>query len=205
MNKIKMNNKIASTSIIYPNVQLGKNVVIEDFCLIGIPVSRPSDEITIIKDNAHIRAGTYIYAGNKIGKNFQTGNKVNIRELNTIGDDVSIGTLSDIEHHALIGNGVRIHSQAFIPEYTILDDHCWIGPNVVITNAKYPLSPNAKDDLKAVHVFNAAKIGANSTLLPGVKVGINSLIGAGSVVTNDIEDNVIAFGNPAIVFRQSDY
>jgi acetyltransferase-like isoleucine patch superfamily enzyme len=205
MNKIKMNNKIATTSIIYPNVQLGKNVVIEDFCLIGIPVSSPSDEITIIKDNAHIRAGTYIYAGNKIGKNFQTGNKVNIRELNTIGDDVSIGTLSDIEHHALIGNGVRIHSQAFIPEYTILDDHCWIGPNVVITNAKYPLSQNAKDDLKAVHVFNAAKIGANSTLLPGVKVGINSLIGAGSVVTNDIEDNVIAFGNPAIVFRQSDY
>ena len=200
-----MNNKIASTSIIYPNVQLGENVVIEDFCLIGIPVSRTSDEITIIKDNAHIRAGTYIYAGNKIGKNFQTGNKVNIRELNTIGDDVSIGTLSDIEHHALIGNGVRIHSQAFIPEYTILDDHCWIGPNVVITNAKYPLSQNAKDDLKAVHVFNAAKIGANSTLLPGVKVGINSLIGAGSVVTNDIEDNVIAFGNPAIVFRQNDY
>ena len=80
-----------------------------------------------------------IYAGNVIGRNFQTGNKVNIRESNRIGDNVSVGTLSVIEHHVEIGNNVRIHTQVFIPEFSVLEDGCWIGPNVVFTNAKYPL------------------------------------------------------------------
>ena len=82
-----------------------------------------------------------IYAGNVIGRNFQTGNKVNIRESNRIGDNVSVGTLSVIEHHVEIGDSVRIHTQAFIPEYSVLEEGCWIGPNVVLTNAKYPAVP----------------------------------------------------------------
>jgi len=197
-------NKIASSAIIYPNVQLGNNIVIEEYCLIGLPFDN-SSQITIIEDNAYIRAGSYIYAGNYIGKNFQTGNKANIRELNKIADNVSIGSLCNIEHQIVIGSGVRIHSQVFIPEHTKLDEHCWIGPNVVITNAKYPLSLNVKNRLKSAHICKNAKIGANSTLLPGVKIGINSLIGAGSIVTNSIEDNVIAFGNPAKVIRPINY
>ena len=88
-----------------------------------------------------------IYAGNRIGENFQTGNKVNIRESNEIGNNVSIGTLSVIEHHVRIGNGVRMHSQVFVPEFTVIEDDAWLGPNVVITNAKYPLSPGVKETL----------------------------------------------------------
>ena len=67
-----------------------------------------------------------------------------IRESNNIGCNVSIGTGSCIEHHINIQDGVRIHSQAFIPEFTVLKKNAWIGPNVVITNAKYPLGKNVK-------------------------------------------------------------
>src|SRR3982750_3101310 len=109
-----------------------------------------------------------------IGANFQTGHGVMIRELNEIGDNVSVGTHSVIEHHVKIGNRVRIHSNAFIPEFSVIEDGAWIGPNVVFTNALYPLSPNAKDNLKGPHVMSDAKIGANSTLLPDVRVGRNS-------------------------------
>jgi acetyltransferase-like isoleucine patch superfamily enzyme len=197
---------ISDTAIIYPNVVLGKDVVIEDYCIIGLPfIGMENDQTTIIGDGSIIRSGTYIYAGNKIGKNFQTGNKVNIRELNKIGDNVSIGTLSVIEHNVKILNGVRIHSQAFIPEYTTLEDGCWIGPNVVITNALYPLHPQAKDHLRGVHIKHNAKIGANATILPGIFIGANSLIGAGSVVTKNVEDNVIVAGNVAKVLRKVDY
>ena len=198
-------NKIALTSIIYPNVELGNNIIIEDFCIIGIPVSGLVNKKTIIGDNAIIRAGTYIYSGNKIGKNFQAGNKANIRESNTIGDNVSIGTFSCIEHQVIIGKSVRIHSNVFVPEFTLLDNNCWLGPNVVITNAKYPLKLDVKDNLNSAHICSGAKIGANSTLLPGVRVGQNSLIGAGSIVTKDIEDNIIAFGNPAKKIRKINY
>ena len=197
--------KISSTAIIHPNVSIGSNVVIEDFCIIGVPFKGMKNEQTIIGDNSIIRSGTYIYAGNKIGKNFHTGNKVNIRELNVIGDNVSIGTLSVIEHNITIHNGVRIHTQAFIPEYTIIEKNCWIGPNVVFTNAKYPKHPKVKENLKGAYIQKNVKIGANTTLLPGVVIGKHSLIGAGSVVIKNVASGLIVAGSPAKQIRKVDY
>ncbi len=190
-------------STIYDGVTLGEPVRIEEFCLIGVPVGRTAAgaHATVIGANAWIRSHTVIYAGNTIGRNFVTGNKVNIRELNEIGDDVSVGTLSVVEHHVRIGNRVRIHTQAFIPEFSVLEDDCWIGPNVVLTNARYPVSPGVKDSLQGPHIGRGAKIGANATILPGVQVGAHALVGAGSVVVKDVPRNAVVVGNPARVIN----
>ena len=184
---------------VYTGVHIGQNTIVEDYCIIGVaPRGKKEGEIdTSIGSGSHIRSHTVIYAGNQIGKNFQTGNKVNIRELNEIGDNVSIGILSVIEHHVRIGDNVRIHSQVFVPEFSVLEDASWIGPNVVLTNAKYPLSPGVKENLKGPTIRKGAKIGANSTILPGIVIGENALVGAGSVVTKDIPDGVVVVGNPA--------
>jgi acetyltransferase-like isoleucine patch superfamily enzyme len=190
---------IAETAKIYPHVKLGKNITIEDYCIIGVPASgmKDTDLETVIGDDSIIRSHTVIYAGNKIGHHFQTGNKTNIRELNHIGNNVSIGTLSVIEHHVEIEDNVRIHSQVFIPEFTLLKKDSWIGPNVVLTNAPYPKSPHVKSQLKGPIISENAIIGANSTLLPGIIIGQNSIIGAGSVVTKDVKDSTVVAGNPA--------
>jgi len=200
-----MSSNIASTAIIYPNVKLGKDVIVEDYCIIGLPFKGIKNEQTVIGDGSVIRSGTYIYAGNNIGRCFQTGNKANIRELNKIGDNVSVGTLSVIEHNVIIGDNVRIHTQAFIPEYTVLEDDCWLGPNVVLTNVSYPKHPTVQSNFKGVIVSKNAKVGANVTLLPGVKLGENSLVGAGSTVINDVDNGVIVAGSPAKVLRDIDY
>tara|TARA_B100001057_G_scaffold172143_1_gene172906 strand:- start:2615 stop:3226 length:612 start_codon:yes stop_codon:yes gene_type:complete len=195
---------MSKTSILHKNVKLGDNVIIEDFCIIGVP-PRGVEEgklKTIIGDNSIIRAGTIIYAGNIIGSNFQTGNKANIRELNTIGNDVSVGTLSVIEHHVTIENSVRIHTQVFIPEYSILKANSWIGPNVVFTNAMYPKSPTVKENLAGPVIEENAIIGANSTLLPGVIIGENAIVGAGSVVTEQVDDSSVVCGNPAKLLKK---
>ena len=188
---------VSKTAIIHPGVKLGKGCVIEDFVIIGAlsKGSVPGELETVIGDNAVIRSHTVIYAGNKIGNNFQTGNKANVRELNEIGDDVSIGTLSVIEHHVKIGNGVRVHSQVFIPEYCVLEEGCWIGPNVVLTNAKYPNRPDTKHNLQGVMIGRGAVVGANVTILPGVRIGKEALIGAGTVVTKDVTDGTVVYGN----------
>jgi acetyltransferase-like isoleucine patch superfamily enzyme len=190
-----------TTSKIYPGVSLGERAIIEDFCVIGAPPreAKEGELATTIGDGAVIRSHTVIYAGNVIGSGFQTGNKVNVRELNEIGDNVSIGTLSVVEHHVTIGNGVRIHTQAFVPEFSVLEDGCWIGPNVVLTNAKYPVSPGAKAQLAGPVIRHAAKIGANATILPGVVVGEDALVGAGAVVVRDVPAGTVVAGNPARV------
>jgi acetyltransferase-like isoleucine patch superfamily enzyme len=193
-----------SGHIIYRGVELGEGSVIEDYSIVGTPPRGKKDGelATVIGAGAVIRSHSVIYAGNTIGKNFQTGNKVNIRESNRIGDNVSIGTLSVVEHHVEIADNVRIHTQVFIPEFSVLEEGCWIGPNVVFTNAKYPLSPGVKDQLAGPVIKRGAKIGANSTLLPGVVIGENALVGAGSVVVDDVPPGAVVVGNPARVIRQ---
>jgi len=194
---------VVTTSRVFENVALGAGTIVEDFCLIGAPPrgARDGELPTAIGERATIRSHTVIYAGNAIGKDFQTGNKVNIRESNQIGDHVSVGTLSVIEHHVRIADHVRIHTQVFIPEFSVLEEGCWIGPNVVLTNARYPLSPGVKDRLEGPIVGRGAKIGANTTILPGVVIGENALVGAGSVVVRDVAPGAVVAGNPAKVIR----
>lgn len=192
-----------TTSKMFDNVTLGPGSTVEDFCILGAPPrgSRDGELPTTIGEGAVIRSHTVIYAGNVIGRNFQTGNKVNIRESNRIGNNVSVGTLSVVEHHVEIADNVRIHTQAFIPEFSVLEEGCWIGPNVVLTNAKYPLAPGVKDQLAGPVIRRGAKLGANATILPGVVVGENALVGAGAVVVRDVPPGTVVAGNPARVIR----
>lgn len=181
---------------------IGKNSKIDKFVIIGCQPEHKT-KISIIGENANIRSHTVIYAGNNIGNNFQTGHGVLIRELNTIGNNVSIGSHSVVEHHVTIGNNVRIHSNVFVPEFTVLEDDVWVGPMVTFTNAKYPASLKAKENLFGVTIKSKAKIGAGVVILPGVVIGKNALIGAGSVVTKDVADDVVVVGNPAKIIANS--
>jgi len=185
--------------VVHPNVALGSNVTLNPFVILGeAPRGAKLGELSLaIAENSIIRSHTIIYAGNKIGKNFQCGHHVLIRESNEIGNDVSIGSGSSIEHHVQIGNSVRIHSQAFIPEFTFIEDDVWIGPNAVITNARYPNNPSTKNELTGVYLEKGCMIGANATILPGIRIGRFALIGAGSVVTKDVPAGTVVAGNPA--------
>ncbi len=188
---------------IYDGVVFEGESIIEDYCIIGVPLSAEErgDVRTTIGPGAILRSHTVIYAGNNIGANFKTGNKVNIRELNSIGNNVSIGTHSVIEHHVTIGNNVRLHSQVFVPEYSILEDDVRLGPNVVLTNTKYPFSPDAKKTMKGPHIKKGAIIGGNVTILPGIVIGAGALVGAGAVVVKDVPEGAVVAGNPACIIK----
>ena len=188
---------IAKTAVIFPDVELAADVVVEDYCVIGARFKGWKGEKTVIGPGSLIRSHSVIYAGNKIGANFQSGNRANIRELNQIGDNVSIGTASIVEHHVTIGHEVRVHSGAFIPEYTTLEEGCWIGPHAVLTNAKLPISKDSKKNLEGPWIGKKAIIGANATVLAGLKIGECALVGAGSVVTKNVAPGSVVAGVPA--------
>lgn len=182
---------------VLPGVVLPDDAVVEAFVLIG-KAPAPGVEVgpTTIGRSVLIRSHSVIYAGCTIGDRFQCGHHVTIREAAEIGNDVSIGTGCVIEHHVVIEDGVRLHSNVFVPEFSVLRAGCWLGPNVVLTNAKYPQSPGVKQNLIGPTIMPGAKVGANATVLPGVTIGRDSLIGAGTVVVRDVPDRAVVVGNP---------
>ncbi len=192
-----------NTSHVYPNVSIGSGTDLGDFVIIGEPPrGKAAGELpTVIGVGAIIRSHTVVYAGNRIGDRFETGHGVLIREENQIGHDVSIGSHTVVEHHVVIGDFVRIHSSAFIPEYSVLETECWIGPGVILTNARYPRSPQAKAMLRGPVIKSRAKIGAGAVLLPGVTVGQDALVGAGAVIVSDVPERAVMVGNPARVIK----
>lgn len=193
-------------NIIYPNVEIKENSQIEPPCIIGKPPRGANrGELSLkIGRNAIIRPFTTIYAGSEIGDDFQTGQGVSIREDNKIGNNVSIGTNSVIEFGNKIGDDSRIHSNCFLEMVTI-GSYVFVGPNVVFTDDPHPMGcPKYKECKKGAIVEDFARIGANSTILPGVRIGKNSLIGAGSVVTKDVPADSVVAGNPAKVVKTVD-
>ena len=192
---------VAASAHVLPGVRLGAGARVGEFCLLGeVPAGATGKPAaTVIGVDALLRSHTVIYAGNRIGDRFQTGHGVLLREDNEIGDDVSVGSGSVLEHHVRIGHRVRLHTGVFVPELSVLEDDCWLGPRVVLTNAPLPRCPEVSACMRGVRVGRRAKLGANVTVLPGVVIGEDALVGAGSVVTRDVPARAVAGGNPARV------
>ena len=145
--------------------------------------------------NATIRSGTILYCEVVAGDDFQTGHNVMIREKTRIGDRVAIGTNTICEGNCRFGSDVSVQSMAFIPTNTWIGDRVFIGPHVVLTNDRYP--PTGIGGLAGPVIEDGAAIGANTTVLPGVRIGAGALVAAGSVLTRDVPPGMLAVGNPA--------
>ena len=186
-------------------VRIGKGAKIDKGATIGYCPSRIIKDLKlVIGKNSSIRSGTVVYAGSLIGDGLETGHNVVIREENTIGNTVRIWSNSVIDFRCLIGNNVKIHCNCYISQKTKIEDDVFLAPGVMIANEKYPTGQYAEERIVGAVIRRGALIGINATILPGVEIGKNSLIGSGSVVTRSVPDNKIAYGNPARVIRSID-
>ena len=145
----------------------------------------------------------------EVGKNVKIFDFVNAYNC-TVGDNSKIGTFVEIQKNAFIGKNCKISSHTFICEGVTIEDGVFIGHNVSFINDIFPKSVNKdgsiqsdKDwDLKTTLVKKRASIGTSATILGGVTIGENSLVGAGSVVTKDVPSNVVVAGNPARIIKK---
>ncbi len=122
-----------------------------------------------------------------------------------IGDDVKIGTFVEIQKGVKVGNRCKISSHTFICEGVTIEDEVFIGHNVTFINDRYPRATNANGQLQTQSdwpcvgtlIKRGASVGSGATLLCGITVGENAVVGAGSVVTKDVPNGAIVAGNPA--------
>ncbi len=119
-----------------------------------------------------------------------------------IGDNSQVGSYSEVKSGVVIGDNCRIQPYVFIPEGTHIGNNVFIGPRVTFLNDKFPTARKAIEGtwtLDSVVVEDDVTLGGNVTINPGVKIGRGSFIGAGSVVTRDVPEYSVAWGNPARV------
>ncbi len=140
----------------------------------------------------------------KLGKNVRIFNFTNLYGCE-LGDDVKVGAFVEIQKGVKIGNGCKISSHSFICEGVTLEDGVFIGHNVTFINDRYPRATNADGKLQTeadwacipTLVKRGASIGSGATLMCGITIGENAIVGAGSVVTKDVPAGAIVAGNPA--------
>lgn len=135
----------------------------------------------------------------KIGESTRIGNFVFVRENTVIGKGCLVGSYVDIEGDVQIGDFVSLQSGCYLTRGVIIEDEVFCGPRVITMNDKRITyhRPSLVFARRAPRLLRAARIGGGSVLCPGVTIGENALIGAGSVVTRDVPDRCIAMGNPA--------
>ena len=139
----------------------------------------------LVEPGCHVGAHTRVWAFSHILPGAMIGEDCNICDHTFIENDVRVGDRVTIKCGVQLWDGI------------VIEDNVFIGPNVTFTNDKYPRSKVYPDRFAKTQVKHGASIGANSTILCGITIGKNSMIGAGSVVTRDVPDGELWFGNPA--------
>ena len=186
--------------MIHPSAIVGDDIVTNDQMDIGplavIGIDGANLPAPVFGGKTICRSHSVVYRGSVFGSALHISHGALVREECMFGENVSVGTHSIVEHHVTLGNGVRLHSRCFVPEFSILEDGVWLGPGVTVTNSKHPNRPDSKDRLEGVHLRRGATVGASVVLLPGVEVGEDAMIGAGAVVTKDVPAGAVIIGNP---------
>ncbi len=121
-----------------PDLQIGTGLRIDPSAILGYPASRNTPEKLELGPDSHIRSGTVLYVGSRIGARFEAGHNVVIREDCRIGDDVSVWSNSVVDYGCVIGDHVKIHANCYVAQFTEIEDGAFLAPGVTIANDLYP-------------------------------------------------------------------
>jgi len=152
-----------------------------------------------MKDNSFfVHPSSVIDKGAKIGTGTRIWHFCHLMPTCIIGENCNLGQNVFIDNNVVVGNGVKIQNNVSVYNGVIVEDDVFLGPSIVFTNVINPRSfIERKNEFKKTLIKKGASIGANATLLCGIEIGRYAVIGAGTVVTKNVEDHALMLGNPA--------
>jgi acetyltransferase-like isoleucine patch superfamily enzyme len=191
--KIGENVTIGAFCIIHDFVEIGDNSTIDNYCEVGIPTPLAENKVLSIGEASKIRSYSCIYAGSSLGDNFVSGHYATIRENSVIGSNVQLGSRGDIQGDCEIGSYTKMHADVHIGKESKIGQYVWMFPEVLLTNDPMPPSETIEGVIIEDFVVLAAKV----LILPGMKIGKDAVVAAGSVVKSNIPSGQLFSGNPA--------
>ena len=209
--KLGSNCRIGSGVVIHSGSVIGNNVRIDDNTVIGkLPMKAALSAVTqdqtldpcIIGDNCMIGAIVVIYRGCAVGSKVMVADMASLRENVEVGEYTIIGRGVTIENKVKVGSRCKLETEAYITALSEIGDGCFIAPEVTFTNDNFLGRTKERFKFhKGVTMKRGARIGANVTVLPGLTLGEDALVAAGSVVTRDVPARKVVLGSPARVWR----
>ena len=202
--------QIHPTAIVYPGTVLGDGVKVLEHAVVGKqPTLSPRstarrEELppAEVGDGTIVSTGAIVFAGAKVGARVILGDQSCVRERVVVGDDVVIGRGSLVENDTTIGAMTKIQAEAYITAYSTLEEHVFIAPCVVTTNDDFMGRTEQRHELvRGPTIRRGARVGGGAILLPGIEIGEEAFVGAGAVVTKNVEARMVVVGNPARVMR----
>lgn len=196
---IKKATQIGSGTIIGANSVVGQVPSKGKSSTLSIPPDLPP---LVIMDECKIGVGCVVYAATHVGSGCYIADGAQIRERCRLGRNVIIGRASTVENDCVIGDNTRIQAGVFIVALSVLEESVFVAPMVTTTNDNFVGRTEERfKHRKGVTVRRGGRIGANAVILPGVTIGEEALVAAGSVVTRDVPPYKIVMGVPAQVVR----
>ena len=202
--------EIHPTAIVYPGTKLGDGVKVLEHAVVGKQPSLSPRSTTKreelppaeIGDGTIVSTGAVVFAGTKVGARVILGDQSCVRERVVVGEDVVIGRGSLVENDTTIGAMTKIQAEVYVTAYSTVEEHVFIAPCVVTTNDNFMGRTERRHELiKGPTIRRGARIGGGAILLPGVEIGEEAFVGAGAVVTKNVEPRMLVVGNPARVMR----
>lgn len=209
--RIGDNCRIGSGVVIHPGSIIGNNVRIDDHTVIGkLPMKAALSAVTteqsldpcVIGDDCMIGAMTVIYRGCILRNKVMVADLASLRENVEVGEMTIVGRGVTVENKVRIGSRCKLETEAYITALSEIGDGCFIAPEVTFTNDNFLGRTRERFKFhKGVTMKRGARIGANVTVLPGLTLGEDALVAAGSIVTRDVPARKVVLGAPAKVWR----
>ena len=202
--------EIGAHVVIHAGTAVGEDVTIQDGAVLGKPLvlgplsaadrSRPAP--LVVEAGATICAGAVVLSGAYVGAGAVIGDQSHVRERATVGERSVVGRGSAVDNDVAIGARVRIQTGCYLTAFSRVEDDVFVAPGVTTTNDNTMARHEPGMALRGATLRRACRVGGAALLLPGIEIGEEAFVAAGSVVTRDVAPRTVVMGAPARVVRE---
>ncbi len=195
--------------VVHAGTVIGEACAIEDHAVLGkrprlARHSSAGGEVPALELGARVSVGTgaVVFAGARIGEEAILGDQTFVRERSSVGRGSVIGRGSVVDNDVQVGDRVRVQTNVYLTAFTVIEEDVFVGPGVLTTNDDTMARHGAEASIRGAVLRRACRVGGGAVLTPGVEVGEEAFVAAGSVVTRDVPARAVVMGVPARVVRE---